>query len=403
MAPQEARRNPPFRAEHLGSLLRPEHLLKKRDAVEAGDAPASELKEIEDQAIAEVVQLQRSLGYKAISDGEYRRHMFWGDFWSNLEGMKHIEKPSPELFRLYLPDAAAFIEMGVKPPPSEICTGKITHVGSAYLDQFNFLKSLVSPEEVKNIKLTMAAPNWCHLRYKEGLAYPKEVYANDQEYFADVAKAYQTELQILYDAGLRNVQFDDPNLAYFCSEKMLQGWEQDPLNKRTPDELFIQYIKLYNDCICKRPADMHVGIHLCRGNFVNSRHFAEGAYDRIAVTLFNELNVDTYYLEYDTPRAGGFEPLQHLPKHKNVILGVVTSKFPALEDLEKMKERVFEAAAFVARGSGQSVEEALKRLGVSPQCGFASHSWGNAIDREAMIEKLKLVRRLADAIWPGEP
>lgn len=183
---------------------------------------------------------------------------------------------------------------------------------------------------------------------------------------------------------------------------MLEGWKADPLNEYSTDNLFEAYIKLYNDCLSKRPADMHVGVHLCRGNF-KSRHFAEGAYDRIAVKLFNDLNVDTYYLEYDTPRAGGFEPLEHLPKHKNVILGVVTSKFPELEDFEEMKTRVLQAAECVARGSGQSVDEALKRMGVSPQCGFASHCGGNAIDHNAMVEKLKLVRRLADDIWPGEP
>ena len=184
---------------------------------------------------------------------------------------------------------------------------------------------------------------------------------------------------------------------------MLEGWKADPLNIYTADELFEAHIKLYNDCIGKRPADMHVGVHLCRGNFAKGRYFAEGAYDRIAVKLFNDLNVDTYYLEYDTPRAGGFEPLEHLPRNKNVILGVVSSKFPPMEDLEEMKARVLEAAEYVARGSGQTVDEALERMGVSPQCGFASHSSGNAIDHDAMIEKLKLVRRLADGIWPGEP
>jgi methionine synthase II (cobalamin-independent) len=184
---------------------------------------------------------------------------------------------------------------------------------------------------------------------------------------------------------------------------MLEGWKADPLNKYTAEELFAKYVELYNACLSKRPADMHVGVHICRGNFVNSRHFSEGGYDRIAAKLFKELNVDTYYLEYDTPRAGGFEPLEQLPSHKNVIIGCITSKFPQLEDLGEMKQRVLKAAEFVARGSGETVEDALRRMGVSPQCGFASHSWGNAIDRDGMIAKLKLVKQLADAIWPGEP
>lgn len=169
------------------------------------------------------------------------------------------------------------------------------------------------------------------------------------------------------------------------------------------DDLLDSYIKLYNDCISSRPADMHLGIHLCRGNFAYSRHFSEGGYDRIATKLFNDIDADTYYLEYDTERAGGFEPLKNLPPHKNVILGVITSKFPQLEDINVMKERVFKAADFVAEGAGQTREEALKRLGVSTQCGFASHHLGNSITHDDMVAKLKLVRKLADEIWPGEP
>jgi len=184
---------------------------------------------------------------------------------------------------------------------------------------------------------------------------------------------------------------------------MIAGWEKDPLNTYSTDQLLEKYIDLYNACVAKIPTDMHVGVHLCRGNFVNSRHFSEGGYDRIATILFQELNMHTYYLEYDTPRAGGFEPLQYLPKNKNVILGVVTSKFPKMEDEAEMVARVKEAAKWMAKGTGESEEEALKRCGVSPQCGFASHSSGNAVQHDDMINKLKLVRNIADSIWPGEP
>lgn len=189
----------------------------------------------------------------------------------------------------------------------------------------------------------------------------------------------------------------------FCSEKLLAGWAKDPLNSKTAEQTLDDYVSLYNDSISRRPSDMHVGVHICRGNFVNSRHFSEGGYDRVAKKIFEELNVDTYYLEYDTPRAGGFEPLKSLPKNKNVILGLVTSKFPELEDLDEMKKRVYQAADFVAEGNGESREKALRRLGVIPQCGFASHSVGNAVTRQDMINKLALVRKLADSIWPGEP
>ena len=169
------------------------------------------------------------------------------------------------------------------------------------------------------------------------------------------------------------------------------------------ERLLQLYINVYNDCLRGKPADMCAGVHLCRGNFAYSRHFSEGGYDRIATKLFNEIDADTYFLEYDTDRAGGFEPLKELPPYKNVVLGVITSKFPELEDLEKLKDRVYQAADFVAKGAGQSREEALKRIGVSPQCGFASHHLGNSVTRDDMINKLKLVRKLADTVWPGEP
>jgi methionine synthase II (cobalamin-independent) len=180
---------------------------------------------------------------------------------------------------------------------------------------------------------------------------------------------------------------------------MLQGFKDD---NEDSDALFDAYVKLYNDCLSERPADLHVGVHLCRGNFVGGRHFSEGGYDAIATKLFRNLNVDTYYLEYDTARAGGFEPLKEVPPHKKVILGLVTTKFPELEDLEELKKKVYQAADLVAEGSGQTREQALNQLGVSPQCGFASHSDGNNVGKEDMVKKLQLVRKLADEIWPGE-
>ena len=182
---------------------------------------------------------------------------------------------------------------------------------------------------------------------------------------------------------------------------MLEGWKNDPENFQTADEQFDKYLSFYNDCF-KRPDDFHLGIHLCRGNYVGSKHFSEGAYDRIATKLFNNLNVSTYYLEYDTPRAGGFEPLKHLPKNKNVVVGVVTSKFPELENPKEMVERVYKAADYIAEG-GSSRQEALERLSVSPQCGFASHAEGNALGYEDMRKKLQLIRSIADEIWPGQP
>ena len=184
---------------------------------------------------------------------------------------------------------------------------------------------------------------------------------------------------------------------------MISGWSADPLNKHSVEETLDTYISLYNACISACPPDMHIGVHLCRGNFVNSRHFSEGGYDRIATKLFQDLHMHTYYLEYDTERAGTFAPLKSLPPTKNAVLGVITSKFPKMENMGEMRERVFQAAEVVAEGNGETREEALKRLGVSPQCGFASHSSGNAVGKDDMVKKLMLVRKLADSIWPGEP
>ncbi|KAH7350521.1 hypothetical protein BKA65DRAFT_498485 [Rhexocercosporidium sp. MPI-PUGE-AT-0058] len=387
-------RNPPFRAEHLGSLLRPKELLSKRAAFEAKDLSRDELTTIENESVDKIVKVQTDAGFRAISDGEYRRAVFWGTFFEELEGMTEIRNPPIEIFRPYVPDIAGFLEKGHKPGQSCVCTGKIKHKGkSTLVGQFEYLKTL----------LTMIAPPWYHLRYKDGQAFPKEVYASDDEYFWDIAQAFRAELDILYAAGVRNVQIDDPNFAYFCSEKMLKGWSEDKSNTKTPDELLDSYIKCYNNSIENHKDKMHFGLHICRGNFMGSRHFSEGGYDRIAIKLFQNLNVSSYYLEYDTPRAGGFEPLLHLPAHKNVILGVITSKFPKLEDKEEMKQRLFAAADAIAKGAGQTREQALERMGVSPQCGFASHEEGNLLEWDDMKNKLALVRAIADDVWPGQP
>ncbi|KAI1874325.1 uncharacterized protein JN550_002904 [Neoarthrinium moseri] len=358
------KQRPPFRAEHLGSLLRPKELTEKRVKLDSAKAleiaQDKELHAIEDKAINKIVKSQLDLGFHAITDGEYRRHQFWGTFFPNLQGFEEISNPSWDMFRLYVPDTAAFTETGHKPGESIVCTGKIKHVGSSYIHDWDYLKKLVPADRVKELKITLAAPEWYHLRYKKGYAYPKDVYANDAEYFADIAVAYKAELQTLYDAGCRNVTIDDPNLAYFCSEKMLAGFKDDGEDS---DALLDSYIKLYNDCISSRPADLHLGIHLCRGNFAYSKHFSEGGYDRIATKLFNDINADTYFLEYDTERAGTFAPLKELPPHKNVVLGVITSKFPELENIDELKSRVFQAADIIAKGAGQTREEALKRIG----------------------------------------
>ncbi|GME64620.1 Methionine synthase vitamin-B12 independent [Neofusicoccum parvum] len=393
-------RSPPFRAEHIGSLLRlPELFEMRKSQMEGNTIPREEEKAIEDRAVRQIIGVQQKIGLRAINDGEYRRDLFIGPFYSGLEGFENVKDLPVETFRQYLPDTADFLRRGEELTDRLICTGKIKHVGSHYTEEFNTNKQFVDPERHHEIKISLTSPYWYHYRYRAGMAYPKGVYKSDDEYFVDLVAAYRKELEILYENGCRNVQIDDPYLTSFCSVPVLAGFKEEGVDA---DALLDRYIQVYKDCLRDRPADFHIGIHLCRGNFAGSRHFTVGSYDRIAIKLFNEVPVNTYYLEYDTSRAGGFEPLKHLPKHKNVILGVITSKSPELENLEKLKARVHQAAAFMAEGTGESPEQALHRMGVSPQCGFASHFLGNSLSFDDMVEKLKLVRRLADEIW-AEP
>jgi len=400
---------PPFRAEHMGSLLRPQQLLEVRETIrEKGVSPEDAgLPAIEKAAVAAVVKLQLDLGLKAVTSGEYNRTRFWGLMWDEFEGTLRLQDAESSMFRLYHPDVVSLIEKDrkVMPGDSVIAGSKLTHSAArsvSNLHELRLVQAAVPESDWANIKLTIITPAWFHMRYKQGRAYTPEAYANDADYFADVAKVYQAELASLYDAGLRNVQFDDPGLAYFCSDKFRDGWAADSDNIGTVDDLLDAYIALYNDSISKLPADFHTGVHLCRGNFIGGRHFAEGAYDIIAQKLFTELKVNTFYLEYDTDRAGGFEPLKFLPKDRNVVIGAISTKLRELEDKEEIKQRIYRAADFVAEGSGQTREEALKRISISPQCGFSTHESGYPLTEEDEKKKLGLVRQIADEIW-GEP
>ncbi|KAM0336712.1 hypothetical protein ACHAPQ_003864 [Fusarium lateritium] len=396
----------PFRAEHMGSLLRPQALLDVREQIrEKGLSPENAgLDTVENGAVEEVVKMQQDLGFKAVTSGEFTRTRFWGLMWDEFDGTTQLSNAEAALFRLYHPDVVSLIEKDrqVMPGDSVIAGNKLSHnpeKSVSNLHELKLVQKYVPKENWDSIKLTMITPAWFHMRYKQGKAYTPEAYKNDEEYFQDVAKVYQDELDMLYKAGLRNVQFDDPGMAYFCSQKFRDGWAADSDNIGTVDDLLDAYIKLYNDSLSKIPSDMHTGIHLCRGNFIGGRHFAEGKYDIIAEKLFKDLNVNTFYLEYDTERSGGFEPLQYLPKDKNVVVGVISTKVPQLEDKEEMKKRVLSAADWVAKGTGESQKEALQRIAVSPQCGFSTHESGYPLNLEEEKKKLALVRKIADEIW----
>ncbi|KAJ5623649.1 5-methyltetrahydropteroyltriglutamate-homocysteine methyltransferase [Penicillium lividum] len=400
---------PPFRAEHMGSLLRPENLLEVRATIRDTGVSEEEagLPAVERQAVADVVKMQTDLGLKGVTSGEYNRTRFWGLTFDEFGGTIRLQDADASMFRLYHPDVVSLIEKDrkVMPGDSVIAGSKLfwsPERSVSNLHELKLVQQALPESEWSNIKLTMITPAWFHMRYKQGKAYTPEAYANDREYFQGVAQVYKAELQALYEAGLRNVQWDDPGMAYFCSKAFRQGWEEDKDNIGTVEDLLDAYIQLYNDCVSEIPADMHTGIHLCRGNFIGGRHFAEGSYDIIAKKLFENLNVNTFYLEYDTERAGGFEPLKFLPKNKNVVVGVISTKLRELENKDAIKERIYQAADFVAAGSGETREEALKRVCVSPQCGFSTHESGYPLSFEDQKNKLCLVRQVADEIW-GEP
>lgn len=387
---------PPFRVDHIGSHKRPAKLLAKRKEFDDGKCTPEELKVVEDEAVIAVVEMQREAGIKSITDGEFRRHMFFDGVFDTLEGVKYLPIVPVEWFMDYVPDIDAFREHYFKGAPSYICESKLKRTKPFYVGQFEALKAVTRPEEHKNLKITMCAPEWYHLRHGP-YAYPKSVYPTDEEYFADIVQAYREEIQDLYKSGCRNLQFDDPHLAYFCSEKMLEGMEERGVDHRALLDL---YVKVYNDILSGHPEDLTVGIHLCRGNFRGGVHFSEGGYDRVAIKLFRDIAADTYYLEYDTERAGTFEPLRWLPPNKSVVLGIVSSKFPVLEDKDELVKRVHAAAAIIADGEEKRTkEEALNQICISPQCGFASHSEGNPVTEEDVAKKLRLLVDTAKAIW----
>ncbi|KAG6061422.1 hypothetical protein E4U17_001785 [Claviceps sp. LM77 group G4] len=396
MAPNKVR----FHADQIGSLIRPSALSRLQDQADVGTITSSQLRDGQRAAIAAIVDKQLSHGVRALSSGEFDRKYYFSGFFEALAGFHEVSPVPRDLARISAPPVAALSKVGQPYMMAAVCHDKIRYETSPYLENWKLLRDSVDPVLWPDCKFTMPPPCYFHLRLAPGKAYDASVYANDAEFFADLAVAYRKEIRTLYDAGLRNLQIDDPTLAYFCSEDMLESFRAEGIDA---DELFDVYMKAHNDCIADRPADMHVGLHVCRGNFSKSMHFSEGSYEKIAQRFFSTLDYDTFFLEYDGPRAGGFEPLRFLPVGKNVVLGVVTTKDPELEDVQVIKERVLEAASVIARSQGRSVEQVMANIGVSPQCGFASVAVGaEGMTEEKMFAKLKLVKDVAKDLWPTE-
>ncbi|KAI0178632.1 UROD/MetE-like protein [Hypoxylon sp. FL1284] len=397
---------PPFRADHIGSLLRPQSLLEARSSLSSPsqmyslDIPQS-IKDAEARAIREVVQEQIDRGVRPITDGEYARHIYYGGFFEMLSGFEaRPNLPIPDAFRTDFPTTTGLARMGATTRAAVICTGKIEYKESPYLAEWLELRNSLPEHLWGEAKFTIPAPNYQHIQLRPGTAYTAESgYTSDEEYFADLARCYAAEFQTLYDAGLRNVQVDDPHLTYFCSAQFLGGCAKDGTDA---DALLALYARTHGRLLAGAPPGLHVGMHLCRGNMAGSTHWVSGSYERIARALFNETGYSTYYLEFDdAERAGGFEPLRFLPPGKNVVLGLVSTKKPELEDPAEVRAKIAAAAAVIAEAQGVGIEEALDCLAVSPQCGFSSSSLagGKGVTMERMWEKLQLVRDVAREVW----
>ncbi len=364
------RNKPPFRADHVGSILRPAALKEARAKREKGEITAGQLKEIEDREIEKVIRKQEEIGLQSATDGEYRRAWWHFDFFSMLDGVELYELDHGIQFQ------------GVQTKAQSIrIKGKLGFSSHPMLEHFRFLKahSRTVP------KMTIPSPSVLHFRLEPG-AVNNKVYASRDEIFDDLAKTYQQAVKAFYDAGCRYLQFDDTAWAYLCSKEELRKAKERGLNA---ERLAQDYAGVINKALEGKPADMTITTHICRGNF-RSTWISEGGYEPVAEILLSQLNYDGYFLEYDTDRAGGFEPLRFLPKgDKTVVLGLVTSKSGTLEKRDDVKRRIDEAAKYAAPD----------QFALSPQCGFASTEEGNVLAEEEQWAKLRMIVEVADEVW----
>jgi 5-methyltetrahydropteroyltriglutamate--homocysteine methyltransferase len=367
------RDTPPFRADHVGSLLRPPALLAAREKRRRDEIPAEELTRLEDEAIRQAVKLQEDLGFQAVTDGEFRRTLWHMDFLTQFANVAVTRSAVKVSFHT----AAGDIE---RAPSALRVEGKLGRPHPIFVDHFKFVQSVARAIP----KLTIPSPSILHFRGGRG-AIDEQAYPDMGEFYADLARVYSEEVRDLGEAGCRYLQLDEVNFAYLCDPKLraeVHNIGEDP------DTLPHTYARLINDSIATRPKDMAVSMHLCRGNFEGA-WLAEGGYEPVAEILFNEIDVTGYFLEYDSERSGDFKPLRFVPKGKTVVLGLVTTKSGKLESKDELKRRIDEAARYVP----------LEQLALSPQCGFASGERGNKLTVDEEIAKLRLVVEVAREVW----
>jgi 5-methyltetrahydropteroyltriglutamate--homocysteine methyltransferase len=368
------RTQPPFRADHVGSFLRPAKLKEARARSQRNAIGADELKLIEDEAIRDIVKMQEDLGFKVVTDGEFRRNQWHLDFIQQIANVKVVEAQLKVHFHTHEGD----IEVA---PPGIKVVGKVGRPHGIFVEHFKQLKAMahVTP------KMTIPSPSILHFRGGRD-AIDKTAYPEMQDFYTDLAKVYSEEVRDLAAAGCTYLQIDETNFAYLCDPALRQQ-VRDNIHE-DPDKLPHVYAKLLNGAIAGKPKDMTTCIHICRGNN-QSAWVAEGGYDPVAEVLFNEVNVTGFFLEYDDERSGGFEPLRFMPKGKVAVLGLVTTKAGKLETKDAIKRRIDEAAKFLP----------LEQLALSPQCGFSSTIEGNKLTVGEEIAKLKLVIDVARDVW----
>ena len=366
---------PPFRADHVGSLLRPERLLDARRQCADGTIGADELRLVEDECILDAVKLQQDLGLKGITDGEFRRTNWSSDFLTAIGGVGFGESKVRASF--HRADGTD-LERNVT---SLAVTGKLSRPEGIQTRDFAYLKSVTAGMA----KVSIPSPSMLHFRGGRD-AIDAVAYPDMEGFFADLTAIYRAEIMDLAALGARYIQFDDTNFAYLCDPKLRVASIEAG---HDPDALPRLYCRLINESVRGRPDDMAVCVHMCRGNF-KSAWIAEGGYEPVAEVLFNELEVDGIFMEYDDERSGDFAPLRFVPPGKIIVLGIVTSKQSRLEAKDDLKRRIDEAAGYAP----------MEQLAISPQCGFSSTVDGNELSVDDEIAKLRLVVETARDIWP---
>jgi 5-methyltetrahydropteroyltriglutamate--homocysteine methyltransferase len=366
-----ARTRPPFRADHVGSLLRPVKLREARARRALGELSAEALREIENASIVEAIARQESIGLRAATDGEYRRAYWHYDFIAQLNGVE-----------LVTPKQDVHFSGGTLLPKSLEVHGRVGYSKPIMVDDYKFVASHVKTAVAKQ---TIPSPSVLHFRGGRR-AIDLDIYPEMDQFFTDLGSAYQGAVTSFADAGCRYLQLDEVNIAYLCDPAQIEGLKA---RGEHVEGLLEEYGRMIDTAIAGRPADMTISMHLCRGNF-KSTWFAQGGYEPVADVLFNQIGVDAYFMEYDTDRAGGFEPLRFLPRGpKLVVLGIMTSKTGELEAADFLKRRIEEAAKFAP----------LDQLAISPQCGFASTEEGNLLSEDQQWRKLERLVEVARDVW----